>query len=206
MFYTFARFIVLLLFKIFFRLKVFGRGNFPEKGPLIVVSNHASFLDPMIAGVAAPRKLIYLARDTLFRFRPFGYILNRVNTFPLKRGKGDLAAFRLALGKLSEGQAVLVFPEGTRSSDGNLQAPKSGIGFLHSISKAAILPCYVKGSMEAWPRHSRFPRHSAVSVYFGKPLSFDKNFPGNKRESYLIIARETMKAIAELKIHADKNS
>lgn len=203
MFYAIARFILFLLFKIFFRIKVFGRDNFPEKGPLIVAPNHVSFLDPLIVGIGAPRKLIYLARDTLFRFKPFAYILKRLNTFPLKRETGDLAAFRLALGKLSEGCAVLVFPEGTRSKNGNFQEAKLGIGFLQKTTGASVLPCYVKDTIHALPRHSLFPKFMPVSVYFGEPLNFDDVSSGDKKQRYADVANKVMEAIAELKKNAD---
>ena len=199
MFYTVARFILFLLFKMFFRLRIFGRENFPKEGPVIVAPNHASFLDPMIVGVGAPRKLNYLARDTLFRSRLFARILYFVHVSPIKRESGDINAFKLALNRLSQSKPVLVFPEGTRSKDGDLQGPKSGIGFLQTVSGASIIPCYVKGSMEAWPRHSRFPRPGHVSIYFGRPMNFDNKFSGGKKERYMSVAREVMTAITELK-------
>lgn len=183
-------------------MRIFGRENFPKDGPVIVAPNHVSFLDPMLVGVAAPRKLNYLARDTLFRFRPFAKILYAVNTYPIRRETGDVNAFKLALNNLSQNKAVLVFPEGTRSQDGNLQRPKSGIGFLQAASGVSILPCYVKGSKEAWPRHSRFPRPRRVSVYFGRPLRFDNKFSGTKKERYIHVAREAMRAIEKLKENA----
>lgn len=202
MVYTFTRFIAFLLFKIFFRLRIFGRENFPKAGPVIVAPNHVSFLDPIIVGVGAPRKLSYLARDTLFRFRPFAKMLHWIHVSPIKRETGDVNAFKLALNKLSQGEPILIFPEGTRSGDGNLQKPKSGIGFLQNASGTRILPCYVRGSMEAWPRHSRFPRMRRVSVYLGKPLEFEK-ISGNKKECYMRIAGQVMDAIAGLKRDAD---
>lgn len=203
MFYTFARFILFLLFKMFFRLRIVGRENFSKTGPVIVAPNHVSFLDPMIVGVGAPRKLNFLARNTLFRFRPFARILYWIHVSPIKREAGDINAFKLALNKLSQGEPVLIFPEGTRSKDGNLQEPKSGIGFLQKISRATILPCYVKGTMEAWPRHSRFPRPRRISIYFGKPLSLDKEFSSNKKERYRYVASEVMRSISELKKNAN---
>jgi 1-acyl-sn-glycerol-3-phosphate acyltransferase len=162
-----------------------------------------SFLDPVAVGIGAPRKLVYLARDTLFRFKPFAYILRRVNTFPLRRETGDLAAFKLALGKLSEGCAVLVFPEGTRSKDGKFQEAKLGIGFLQKATGAGILPCYVKGSMDALPRHSPVPKFKPVSVYFGKTLNLDNIPSGDKKQRYAYVANKTMEAIAELKQNAN---
>lgn len=202
MFYTFARFICWLLFKIFFNLGVFGRENFPKEGAVIIAPNHASFLDPIIVGVGAPRKVNFLARDTLFRFGPLARLLYLVNTSPIKREAGDVNAFKSSLNKLSEGKAILIFPEGTRSRDGNLQEARSGIGFLQASSGAVVVPCYVKGTMEAWPRHSRFPKFSPVSVYFGRPLRFDEDFRGTKKDKYLYITREVMRDIEELKKNA----
>jgi len=199
MFYTFWRFVLFLFFKIFLRLKVFGRENFPKDGGVIVAPNHVSFLDPLIVGVAAPRKLNYLARSTLFRPKIFAKMLYWVNVSPIKRETGDANAFKLVLNRLRQQKPVLIFPEGTRSQDGKLQDPKSGIGFLQVTSGADILPCYVEGSREAWPRHSKFPRFAHVSVHFGKLLRFDKNFSGGKKERYMHIAREVMHSIRELR-------
>ncbi len=203
MFHIFARFILFLIFKIFFRLRVFGRENFPAEGPVIVAPNHVSFLDPVLVGVAAPPKLNYLARDTLFKSRFFARMLYAVDVSPIKRESGDINAFKTALSKLSQRKPILIFPEGTRSIDGNLQEPKTGIGFLQIASGASILPCYVKGSVEAWPRHSKFPRVSPVSVYFGRPLKFEK-IPGNKKERYAYIAKQTIAAIAKLQEDSEK--
>ena len=204
--YTFWRFIFFLLFKIFLRLKVSGRGNFPEDGPVIVAPNHVSFLDPIVVGVAAPRKLNYLARSTLFRSRIFAKMLSWANVSPIKRKTGDINAFKLALNRLWQQKPVLVFPEGTRSQDGELQKPKSGIGFLQVTSGASILPCYVRGSREVWPRHSKFPRCGHISVHFGKPLRFEKDFSGSKKERYMYIAQEVMRSIKELQKDASKSS
>ena len=206
MFYTFSRSILFLFFKIFFRPKIFGTENFPKVGPLIVAPNHVSFLDPLIVGVAAPKRLNYLARDTLFKYRFFARILYLMNVLPIKRESGDINAFKLALNKLSQGKMILIFPEGTRSGDGNLQSPKSGIGFLQNVTGAKILPCFVKGSMEAWPKHSRFPRFRPVSVYFGKPLELKGELRGHKRDRYVHIADQTMEAIRTLKKNADNSS
>ena len=204
MFYVIARFICFVFFKICFRLKIFGRENFPKKGPLIVASNHVSFFDPIIAGVGAPRSLYFLARDSLFKVKLFSKILYSVNAFPIKREKRDINAFRMSLDKLSQGKAIFIFPEGTRSKDGSLQRPKYGIGFLEAKSGASIVPCYIKGSDRALPRDAIFPRFRQIAVYYGKPVKFDKNISGDKKEQYMYIAEQVMKAIGELKEKADK--
>ena len=201
MIYFISRNILKLFFKIFFRLKIVGYVNCPKKGPLIIAPNHASFLDPLIAGFAVPRPLNFMARSNLFRNRLFGNILKSVNAFPLKREGADVGAMRLAIDKLCHGKAVLIFPEGTRSKDGNLGEPRAGIGLLAASSGANILPCYIKGSREALPKGAIFPRFKKITVYVGKPLKIDKN--KSEKEYYMQIAEDTMTAIRALKKNED---
>jgi len=201
MIYFISRSILKALFKIFFRLKIIGSENCPENGPLIVAPNHASFLDPLIAGFAVPRELNFMARNSLFRNKIFGRILTAVNAFPLKRKGADVGAMRLAIDKLCHGKAVLIFPEGTRSKDDRLGIPGAGIGLLAASSGANILPCYIKGSREALPRGAVFPRFKKITVYVGKPLRVDKNSYG--KEYYMQIAEDTMREINALKDNED---
>ncbi len=185
----------------FFRLRIAGSANCPKTGPLIIAPNHTSFLDPLIAGFAVPRGLNFMARNSLFRNRIFGNILKSVNAFPLKREGADVGAMRLAIDKLCHGKAVLIFPEGTRSRDGNLGKPRAGIGFLAASSGAKILPCYIKGSREAFPRGAIFPRFKKITVCVGKPLEVDKD--KSEKEYYMQIAEDTMAAIRALKKNED---
>lgn len=201
MIYFISRNILKLFFKIFFRLKIVGYGNCPKAGPLIIAPNHASFLDPLIAGFSVPRPLNFMARSSLFRNRIFGNIIKSVNAFPLKREGADVGAMRLAIDKLCHGKAVLIFPEGTRSKDGNLGVPRAGIGLLAASSGANILPCYIKGSREALPKGAIFPRFKKITVYVGKPLKIDKN--KSEREYYMQIAEDTIAAIRALKKNED---
>lgn len=197
MIYFISRDILKVLFKIFFRLKIVGFANCPKTGPLIIAPNHTSFLDPLIAGFAVPRELNFMARNSLFRNRIFGNILKSVNAFPLKREGTDVGAMRLAIDKLCDGKAVLIFPEGTRSKDGNLGVPRAGIGLLAARSGANILPCYIKGSREAFPKGAIFPRFKKITVYVGKPLKIENN--NLEKEYYMQIAENIMTAISVLK-------
>ena len=120
-----------------------------------------------------------------------------VNAFPLRREGADMGAMRAAIDKLRQGEAVLIFPEGTRSKDGNLGTPRAGIGLLAAMSGANILPCYIKGSIDALPRGAIFPRFKKISVYIGRPLQFNVNVSG--KDSYMQIAAQVMQAIRELK-------
>jgi len=197
MIYFLARNFLKALFKICFRLKIVGAENCPRRGPLIIAPNHTSFLDPLIAGFAVPRPVSFMARESLFRNRIFGKIISSVNAFPLKREGADPGAMRTAIGKLRKGNAVLIFPEGTRSKDGNLGAPKAGIGFLSAMSGAKILPCYIQGSAGALPKGAVIPRFKKITVYVGKPLQFGTGV--SDKDSYMRVAAEVMKSISELK-------
>ena len=130
MIYFISRNILKLFFIIFFRLEIKGAENCQRCGPLIVAPNNTSFLDPLVAGFAVPRELNFMARSSLFKNKIFGKVLTSVNAFPLKREGADLSAMRMAIDRLSHGRAVLIFPEGTRSKNGNLGTAKAGIGFL----------------------------------------------------------------------------
>ena len=201
MVYFISRNILKLLFKIFFSLKIIGAENCPKNGPLIVAPNHASFLDPLIVGFAVPRELNFMARNSLFKNRIFSKILISVNAFPLKREGADLVAMRLAIDKLCQGKAVLIFPEGTRSKDDNLGVPRPGIGLLAVSSGSRILPCYIKGSRHALPKGAMFPKFKKISVHIGKPLNFDKGSSG--KEYNMQIAKDVMASISELKKDSD---
>jgi len=204
MLYYLGKFIFILLFKMFFCVKAYGSKDFPKKGPVIIATNHASFLDPILVGISLPRQVYFIARNSLFRVKILGNILPLVNALPLKREGIDVSAFRMVLDKLAEGRVVLIFPEGTRAKGLDLQKPRYGIGFLQEMSGAKIVPCYIKGSRQALPRGAILPRFKRISVYYGKPLSLEsKDFHGTKKERYMHIAEEAMLAISELKKNAD---
>lgn len=153
------------------RLKVYGRDQIPAQGGIIIASNHASFLDPPILGVAARYRIIrFMARDTLFEHKILGWLYHRFGVVPLDRNKGDVGAIKAALRLLKEGHCVLLFPEGTRSVTGELQEAKGGVGFLIHKSGVPVVPAYINGSYKAWPKGSKKMVSHPVSVHFGAPI------------------------------------
>jgi 1-acyl-sn-glycerol-3-phosphate acyltransferase len=169
--YWLARFACRLFCAIVFRYRVYGRENVPQKGPVILASNHQSFLDPVFCGVAVKRHLVYVARDTLFRWRLFGFLIRSVNAIPVSRDKADIAAMRAIIARLQGGAAVCLYPEGTRTRDGRIVPVKAGFGLLCRRAKAVVVPVLIDGGFETWPRHKRFFVPGAVNVRFGTPLS-----------------------------------
>ena len=169
--YRIARLSCRMFCAILFRYRVYGRENVPPEGPVILASNHQSFLDPVFCGVGVKRHLVYVARDTLFRWRLFGFLIHSVNAIPVSRDKADIAAMRAIIARLQGGAAVCLYPEGTRTRDGRIVPVKAGFGLLCRRAKAVVVPVLIDGGFETWPRHKRLFTPGAIMVHFGKPMS-----------------------------------
>jgi len=163
--------------KILFRLEVEGKKNIPKEGAFILASNHISFLDPVAVGVACPRKLNYMARHDLFSHPAFGWLLYRVNSFPVKRESADLSALKEAMKRLKEGQGLLLFPEGGRRFEDEVSRPQAGIGFLAAKLNCPVIPTYVKDTGKALPRGAKFIKPVKISVHFGKEILIERRMP-----------------------------
>src|SRR3982750_137860 len=163
-----------LVYKFYFGWSVYNPERVPLKGPVILASNHASYLDPPLVGSGVKRGINYLARDTLFRYPGMGWLLREWNSVPVDRDGGGAAGLKAILDRLLAGGAIILFPEGTRSADGSLQPARSGIGLTVIKSSAPVVPVRVFGTFEAYNRHMRFPRPRQVSVKYGHPMVFEK--------------------------------
>jgi cytidylate kinase len=173
--YWVARFICKVFSRLCVRVRVHGREHVPAEGPVILAGNHQSFLDPVFCGSSEPRRLTYMARETLFSFGPFGWLLRSINVIPLSRDKADIATMRAVLDRLKKGEAVCLYPEGTRTPDGRIAAFKPGFGLLCRRSRATIIPVLIEGAFECWPRTRKLPKIGCrIAVQFGEPLSPDQ--------------------------------
>jgi len=184
------------------RIKFFGLQNVPETGGLVIASNHASYLDPPAVGACTYRTRMthFMARDTLFAKPLMNWFLRKVGVIPLDRDKGDVKAMRTAIHLLKNGAAVALFPEGTRSENGELQPPKPGIGFLVAKGEAPVVPVYVHGSYEAWSKHSEGWTRNPISVVFAQLITREEiQRLGKGREAYPLIGELIMQRIAGLK-------
>ena len=145
-----------------------------------------------------------MARDTLFRHPLASWVLRSWNCVPLKREGGDIGAMRLVLRMLGEGKAMLMFPEGTRSKDGQLQAARAGIGMIVAKAGVPIVPLRIWGTDRALPKGASLPRPAKVTVAFGEPFTYPlpANFAELRGEElkavYLAIGQEVMRRIAAL--------
>ncbi|MEM7621981.1 MAG: lysophospholipid acyltransferase family protein [Planctomycetota bacterium] len=155
-----------------FGYETINRDRVPPSGPVLIVANHESFLDPTIIGSRVRhRQLDYVARASLFK-PPFARVLHAIHAFPIADKGDDIAAMKEALRRLGEGRAVVIFPEGSRTFDGTMQPFKRGAGLIIKRANCMVLPAAIAGAFRAWPRNSKLPRFRAarVGVAFGHPI------------------------------------
>ena len=167
--YNFCRSLARFAGNVLYDLHVRGATNVPLSGGMLLVANHASFLDPIFVAAKLPRAISFLARSTLFDPPGFGWLIRNCNAFPVKQGKGDVGAMKQSISLLQGGKALLVFPEGNRSPDGNLQEIAAGAALIVKRAKVPVVPVAIRGAFEAWPRHRPLPGTGRVRVMFGKP-------------------------------------
>jgi 1-acyl-sn-glycerol-3-phosphate acyltransferase len=151
-------------------LEVRGREFMPASGRLLVASNHASFLDPMLVGCALPRPIHFMARKSLFK-PIFGWMIRSVLAFPVDRDGDPRNAFRAVGDLLERERAVGIFPEGTRSETGRMGEVKAGIAMLASKYRAPVLPVYAWGTFQSWPKGRKLPRPHRTKVFAGNVIS-----------------------------------
>ena len=194
-----------LVYATVFRWRVLDAQNVPLQGPVILASNHASFIDPPLVGAGLKRDINYLARESLFRFPGIGALLRSWNAVPVDRDGGGARGLKASLDRLLAGGAIILFPEGTRTKDGQLQPARSGIGLTVIKSSAPVVPVRVFGTFEAFGRHMIIPRPHRIAVKYGAPLDFAKLRTEAKtcdkqrlKQIYQEVADEIMAAIARL--------
>jgi len=197
--------LIRLLLHTYFHGRYFHAHRVPLTGPVILAANHASFLDPPLIGGGFNRAVNYLARNTLMDSPVLGALLRRLNVVPVDRDGGGGAGLKAILDRLLVGGVILLFPEGTRTRDGQLQPAKSGIGLTVIKSTATVVPVRVQGTFAALGRHMKFPMPRRVTVTYGEPLDF-KSLREEARtcskprlkEIYQQVADEIMAVIANL--------
>ena len=167
---------------LFFRMRSYGRENIPSEGPFVLISNHQSYLDPMLCGITSKRRLGFLARKSLFSNWFFGRLISSVGTIPVKLGEADISAMRKVIDLLKQGKGVCLYPEGTRTMDGKITPFKPGFGLLCRRGNAAVVPVVIDGAFECWPRNKKLFSHGSIVISYGKaiPAEQAKNMGDSK--------------------------
>jgi 1-acyl-sn-glycerol-3-phosphate acyltransferase len=155
-------------------LRVIGRENWPQNGGGLICANHQSMFDPPLVGLTCQRRMNYLARDTLFPIPILGSLIRFLDAIPIDRDGVGLSGIKETLRRLKAGELVLIFPEGTRTHDGEVKPLKPGFIALARRGKVPLIPVGLDGAFQAWPRTSRFPRLNRLSVVIGDPLTIEQ--------------------------------
>lgn len=200
--YGFFHYLAHTIYRMWFRGEVVGLENLPAGGAYLVAANHASHLDPPIVGSNLPQQVCFFARKTLWKPGFASWWLEKVGTIPVDRdGGADVTAIKRVLGALKHGKVVILFPEGTRSADGQLQIPKPGVGMLACRARVPVVPVRLFGSFAAFDRSGRLKLGQPISLVFGPPLApADYDDPTDAKDiRYQRAAERIMARIAALR-------
>lgn len=199
--YWFFASLTRLFARLFFGYRILHRERLPETGGLILAANHQSYFDPPLVGVCSRRAVHYLARKNLLEMPILGPLLPDMNVIPVDRDGNDMSALKTVIRKIKAGEGVVLFPEGTRSPDGQLQPGQPGIGLVIAKTLAPVVPMRIFGSHEAFPRGSKWPRRHPIRVVVGTPIQFTAEDVGaGDRESYRRLSQRVMDAIGKLSL------
>lgn len=197
-------FFLRIILRIYFRLKIINRHHLPRKSSFVLVANHSSHLDAMILSTLIPlrqvnRAFIVAAKDYFFSSLRQSFLAGiLMNSIPFDRKLAKKESLELCADVLDAGtNALLMFPEGTRSPNGKIQPFKKGIGILVAGTKKYVVPCYIHGVYRAWPKGRNFPKPYRVQVLLGKPLGFEQVPP--TEEGFLWVARQTEESVKMLR-------
>lgn len=197
-FYRFARFLSKTVFFLLYHHRVIGRENLP-KGAAIIAPNHVSFLDPPIIAASSPLDVYFLARDSLFQRRVLGFFIRKLHALPVAREAADLQSIKKICRALEKGNKVVIFPEGARSYGGNLTTLKTGVAMVSLRTGAPVVPVFISGSYEIWPKGRKFPKLKGRTVCaFGTPISPSNYASMGKKEAQTALTADLKLAISAL--------
>ncbi len=162
-----------VILSVFYGVRATGRKNVPRRGPALLISNHLSYLDVFLLGILLPRPLNYVARSTLF-VPVLGLLIRSLGGFPIQREGLGTSGLKETFRRLRNGGIVTLFPEGTRSVDGDLGEIKAGIAVLAARAKVDVVPVGIAGTFESWSKHRAFPSPHPLRIHYGEPITAEQ--------------------------------
>jgi 1-acyl-sn-glycerol-3-phosphate acyltransferase len=174
LFYRWVRNTSRTLVIVVFGFRTMGRQHLPTDGNAIFLSTHQSMLDPVLVGLVFNGRLNYIARKSLFHQPLFAFLIRLLDAIEIDRERGGLAGLREMMKRLNDEKMVLIFPEGTRTTDGEIGELKLGFSPIARKTKAALVPMAISGAINVLPRKSKFPQRHPIALVVGKPISYDQ--------------------------------
>jgi 1-acyl-sn-glycerol-3-phosphate acyltransferase len=199
--YWAGHFLAGVIARLFFGFRIVHPERRILTGPVILAVNHQSYLDPPLAGISSGREVFFLARKTLLDVPVLGWFLPRFNVIPVDQEGTDRSALKALIRILKAGEGTVVFPEGQRTLDGNLQPAQPGLGFVIAKTLAPVLPMRIFGAHEALPRGGGRLRFHKITLVIGEPIYFtEADLQPRGKETYQRLSDRVMEAIAALKL------
>ena len=188
--------ILYIVFRIIWRLRIFGTKNIPQKGAFLLCANHTSYLDAFIIAASIPRRLrkdlFFIGYRAFFEFFVIKNIIKLIKVIPVDPATHLVETMEACSYVLRNGKAVCIFPEGERTIDGEVKNFKKGIGILAKELGVPLVPVYISGSYESWPRTKPLPRPHPIKITFGRPFDFEEL----KKEGLRLGAKDDYEAVA----------
>ena len=169
--YRISHLVTRILAKIFLRARIEGRENVPATGGGLVCANHQSYLDPILIGMAFNRSMCYVARDSLFQWPVLSRLMRWYDTIPIRREGIGLSGLKEVLRRTKADELVLMFPEGTRSHDGDVGKLLAGFSVVAKRARVPIVPVAIDGAFDVWPRHRWLPWPTRIAISIGEPIA-----------------------------------
>ena len=187
------------LAKVCFDYRVVHPERIPREGGVILAMNHQSYIDPPLAGVAAPRELYFLARKTLLEWPVLGPLFPKLNVVPVDQERADMSALKAVIKVVRAGHGTVIFPEGSRTLDGQLQPAQPGLGLIIAKTLAPVVPMRIFGAHEAFPRGGRPRLFRPVTLVVGEAIHFTQaDLEGSGRDLYQRLSERVMERIAAI--------
>ncbi len=180
-----------IMFAVLYRWHIEGTENIPKTGGAVIAPNHTSFFDPPLTGAAMKRPLYFMAKKELFDIPVLGFLIKRTHAFPVKRGVQDMAAMRNAFKLLEGGHLLLMFPEGTRSKDGNPGKARAGAGMVACNAQVPLVPVKIENT-------NKMSKFKKIKIKYGKPVYPPTEYT---KESYTELSQKVLDAIAEMEFN-----
>ncbi|AKL98654.1 lysophospholipid acyltransferase family protein [Endomicrobium proavitum] len=178
-----------IMFLVFYRTRVEGKGNIPASGGVIMAPNHTSFFDPPLTASMMKRPLNFMAKQELFNVPVLGFLIKKTNAFAVKRGVMDMQAMRNAFKILQNGHALLMFPEGTRSKDGNLGKARAGAGMVACSAQVPLIPVKIENT-------NKMSKFKKITIKYGAPIYPPKDFT---KDDYIKLSQKVLDEISKMK-------